>query len=60
MRKKWFQLQENLQQNKLKPDINTTEWLLNQICRANNIDEYPIITSIAKIAFITPASNVWP
>ena len=60
VRKKWFQLKENLSRNKLKPDINGTEWLLKQICGVNNIDEYPIITSIVKTAFITLASSAWP
>ena len=59
-RKKWFQLKEDLSRNKLKPDINATEWLLKQICVANKIDEYPIITSITEIAFITRVSNAWP
>ena len=60
VRKKWFQLKENLSRNKLKPDINATEWFLKQICMANKIDEYPIITSIAEIAFIIRGSNAWP
>ena len=60
MRKKWFQLKENLSQNKLKPNINATEWLLKQIWIANNIDEYPVITCIAKIAFIIPLSIALP
>ena len=60
VRKKWFQLKEDLSRNKLKPDINATEWLLKQICVANKIDEYPIITSITEIAFITRVSNAWP
>ena len=52
VRKKSYQLKENLSWNKLKPDINATEWLLKQICGANKINEYPIVTSIAKIALI--------
>ena len=60
MRKKWLQLKENLSQNKLKPDINATECLLKQIWSANSIDEYPIVISIGKIAFITTDSNAWP
>ena len=60
VRKKWFQLKENLSRNKLKPDINGTEWLLKQICGVSNIDEYPIITSIVKTAFITLVSSAWP
>ena len=58
VRKKSYQLKENLSRNKLKPDINATEWLLKQICGANNINEYPVVTSIAKIALIIPVSNV--
>ena len=57
MRKKWFQLKENLSRIKLKPDINATEWLLKQICGTNNVDEHPFIISIAKISFIILASN---
>ena len=60
MRKKWLQLKENLSQNKLKPDINATECLLKQIWSANSIDEYSIVISIGKIAFITTDSNAWP
>ena len=33
---------------------------MKQICVADKIDEYPIITSIAEIAFITRGSNAWP
>ena len=58
VRKKWFRLKENLSRNKLKPDISAAEWLLKQIYGANNIAECPVITFTAKIAFITPVSNV--
>ena len=34
--------------------------MLKQICGDNNFDEYPIINSIAKIAFIITVSNAWP
>ena len=47
--KKSFQLKEELSRNKLNSDVNATEWLLEQIYGASNIDEYPIITSIAKL-----------
>ena len=57
MRKKWFRLKKNLSRNKLKPDISAAEWLLKQRYGANNIAECQIITSTAKIAFITPVSN---
>ena len=33
---------------------------MKQICGDNNFDEYPIINSIAKIAFIITVSNAWP
>ena len=58
VRKKQFQLRENLYE--LKLDINATEQFLKEICGANNTDKHPVITSIAKIAFITPVSNAWP
>ena len=33
--------------------------ILKEIC-GTNVDEYPIITSIAKVAYIIPVSNAWP
>ena len=60
MRKKWFALKENLARNKLKPKYTATEWALKQICTTTSTDEYPIISSISKIAYIIPVSNAWP
>ena len=47
MRKKWFQLKENMSRNRLKP-----HWLLKQICGTNKINVCTIITCIAKVAYI--------
>ena len=61
LRRKWIVLKENLAANKLKLQYTATEWALKQICTSTvDIDEYPIISSISKIAYITPVSNAWP
>ena len=62
LRRKWVTLEENLSQNKLKQRYTATEWALKKIC-ANDVvshDEYPIICSIPKIAYVIPVSNAWP
>ena len=56
MRKKWASLKENLSRNNLKQQHRSTEWALKQICGTMNCEEYPIIGSFAKIAYI-PVSN---
>ena len=60
LRKKWISLKENLSHNNLKQQSTTTEWALKQICTSVNCDEFPIICSLAKIAYIIPVSNAWP
>ena len=51
------QLKENLSHNNLKQRSTATEWALKQICASVNCDEFPIICSLAKIAYIIPVSN---
>ena len=61
LRRKWIVLKENLAANKLKLQYTATEWALKQICTSTvDIGDYPIISSIAKIAYIIPVSNAWP
>ena len=60
MRKKWISLKENLSHNNLKQKSTATEWALKQICTSINCDEFPIICSLAKIAYVIPVSNAWP
>ena len=59
-RKKWVSLKENLTKSNLKQQYTSTEWALKQICPTINCEEYPIISSFAKIAYIIPVSNAWP
>ena len=55
--KKWVSLKENLSRNNKHTSF---EWALKQICATINCEEYPIISSFAKIAYIIPTSNAWP
>ena len=59
-RKKWVSLKENLTKNNLKQQYTSTEWALKQICPTINCEEYPTISSFAKITYIIPVSNAWP
>ena len=58
--KKWVQLKKSFSRNKLKPNINGTKGIFKQIFGSSNIDEYPIVTTFAKTAYIIPAENAWP
>ena len=60
MREKWASLKENLASYNLKQQHTSTEWALKQICVTINCDEYSIISSFAKIAYIIPVSKPWP
>ena len=44
----------------MKPKYTATEWALKQIYATTSTDEYPIINSISKNAYIIPVSNAWP
>ena len=57
MRKKWVSLKKNLPRNNLKQEYASTEWALKQIWATINCEEYPIISSLAKIAYIIPVTN---
>ena len=60
MREKWVSLKENLASYNLKQQHTSTEWALKQIGATINCEEYSIISSFAKIAYIIPVSNAWP
>ena len=53
-------MKDKFSRNNPKQQYTSTVWGLKQICVTKNCEEYPIISSFAKIAYIITNSNAWP